>query len=70
MARLLTVPEVAKQFGCRAWKVRRLYERGILCNPPRAGQTRLIAERDLPRIRKALIDAGYLALQQEAQHVG
>lgn len=62
----LTVPEVAKHFGCAPWKVRRLYERGVFPNPKRAALTRLIDEADLPKIEQALRDAGYLKSEPTA----
>jgi hypothetical protein len=65
-----TVPEAAAELGVRAWQVRRLFELGKLPAPPRAGLTRLIRRSDLPRIRQALIAAGYLVEAEAAVAAG
>jgi DNA-binding transcriptional MerR regulator len=57
----MTTATVAKKFGVKTWQVRRLYEKGLLAEPSRAGQYRLIDPADLPRIKRALKEAGYLA---------
>jgi hypothetical protein len=56
----VTVGEIAHRFGCEAWQVRRLYERGVLRESARAGQYRLIRVGDLPKVEAALRAAGYL----------
>ena len=56
----LTLPEVARRCGVPVWCVRRLYERGLLPAPPRAGQYRLVHPADLPAIEAALRRAKYL----------
>ena len=56
----LTVGDVARRLGVPQWCVRRLFERGILPPPLRAGLFRLIRESDLPKITAALQEAGYL----------
>ncbi len=61
MSKYLTLGQVALQLGCLTWQIQRLYQRGILPEPPRLGQHRLVTEKDLPKIRKALLEAGYLA---------
>jgi hypothetical protein len=50
----LTTHTAAKRCGCEQWQIRRLYELGILPEPPRLGQRRIIHEADLPAIREAL----------------
>jgi DNA-binding transcriptional MerR regulator len=57
---LLTIGTVAQHFDVAAWKVRRLYERGILPEPARVGRYRIIPANDLPRIEAALRKCGYL----------
>jgi hypothetical protein len=47
--------------GCKAWKIRRLFERGILPEPARLGLYRVLATNELPRVTKALESAGYLS---------
>ena len=56
-----TVGTVAKRYGVRPWRVRRLFERGFLPPAPRVGAYRIIAAADLPKVEQALRDAGYLA---------
>jgi hypothetical protein len=56
----LTVGAVAKHFGCCPWQVRRLFERRILPPATRMGAYRVVPSRDLPAIRRALQEAGYL----------
>jgi DNA-binding transcriptional MerR regulator len=55
-----TLGAVAKHFGVAVWQVRRLFERGLLPEPGRAGAYRLVAPADLPRVEEALRAAGYL----------
>lgn len=63
-----TVGAVAIRFGCRPWQVRRLFERGLLPQPPRVGAYRVIPAADLPRVEAALRLAGYLAGGSEVTH--
>ena len=56
----LTIGQVAARFGVLAWQVRRLFESGKLPEPPRMGVYRAISPDDLPVIKRALQDAGYL----------
>jgi DNA-binding transcriptional MerR regulator len=56
----LTIGAIARRYGCRAWQVRRLFERGLLPPAPRVGAYRVIAAADLPQIEEALRAAGYL----------
>jgi DNA-binding transcriptional MerR regulator len=56
----LTIGDVAKHFGCQAWQVRRLFERGLLPQAPRVGAYRVVAAADLPLVEAALRRAGYL----------
>jgi hypothetical protein len=56
----ITLGAVARHFGLADYQVRRLYERKILPDPPRAGLYRLIDPADLPVIEAALRKAGVL----------
>jgi DNA-binding transcriptional MerR regulator len=56
----LTIGAVARRYGCHAWQIRRLFERGLLPPAPRVGAYRVIAASDLPQIEEALRAAGYL----------
>jgi DNA-binding transcriptional MerR regulator len=63
---VMTMGDVAKQLGCQAWQVRRLYERNLLPPAPRVGAYRVVPVQDLPRVEKALRTAGYLPDQARA----
>jgi DNA-binding transcriptional MerR regulator len=61
MSELMTIGEAAERLGgVQVWRLRRLYERGILREPPRVGRNRVVSSEDLPRLREALRAAGYL----------
>lgn len=60
MAVMLTTPEAAKRIGCTRSQLREVYRKGHLPPVPRAGLTRLIAEKDLPRIKRKLIELGWM----------
>lgn len=61
MVRLLTVGEVALRLGVLEAKVRALFRRGLLPEPPRIGTYRAIGEDQLPAVKAALVKAVYLA---------
>jgi hypothetical protein len=44
----------------RTWWIRRLVERDLLDEPPRAGAYRVFTPNDLPQIEEALRRAGHL----------
>ena len=56
----LTLPAIAVRLRVREFHVRELIRRGIV-TPSRAGHAFFFPESQLPEVRKALIDAGYLA---------
>jgi hypothetical protein len=56
----MTVGDVARHFGLRQWQVRRLFESGRLSEPARFGAYRVIPRDELPKVEKALREAGYL----------
>jgi DNA-binding transcriptional MerR regulator len=60
-SKVLTIGDAARRLGVPHWKVRRLFERGLLAPAMRVGAYRVVAESDLPRIATALIRAGYLS---------
>jgi DNA-binding transcriptional MerR regulator len=66
MSKSLTIGDVADRFGVAAWKVRRLYERGILPPADRVGPYRVIDPGDLPKVGAALRQAGYLGTENAA----
>jgi hypothetical protein len=57
---VLSTSEVARHFGCRAWQVRRLFERGLLPPAQRIGRYRYVAVSDLQAVEGALARAGYI----------
>lgn len=56
----MTIGELARRLGIPVWKVRRLYERGLLPEPARIGIYRMVSVRDIPTIKEKLRVAGYL----------
>jgi len=59
-ARMLTLGDIGRVFGRPTWMIRRLFERGFLPEPARAGMYRVLPECDLPRVEAALRAAGYM----------
>lgn len=58
--RFLTLGEASDQLGCQAWKLRQCFARGLHPEPPRAGRYRLIAQSQLPVLRRILEQNGYI----------
>jgi hypothetical protein len=56
----LSIGDVALALGCRPWQIRRVIGRGLIAEPPRVGPYRVFVTGDLPRIRAALKEAGYV----------
>jgi hypothetical protein len=54
------IGDVATRFGVPTWQIRRAISRGFLKEQPKLGPNRVFTIRDLPRVRKALLAAGYL----------
>lgn len=55
----LTFGPAATRLGVQVYHVEKLANRGVIPFN-RAGRFRFVKESDLPKIRKALIEAGYL----------
>lgn len=55
----LTTGQIATMFGCQPHHVRRAIDR-FLPTPIRIGPYRAIPATDLPKVQKALEDAGYV----------
>ena len=64
MSTMLTIGDVARMYGLPVWKVRRLFERGLLPPASRIGAYRVFDESEIPVIEAALRQAGYLDLQE------
>jgi DNA-binding transcriptional MerR regulator len=60
---IYTLGAVAERYGLQVWRVRRLYERGLLPPAERVGTNRVLRESDLPKVEQALRSAGYLPAQ-------
>lgn len=56
----LSLGAVARQYGIPVWRIRRVFERGLLPEPDRVGPWRVISQGDLPALEAALRQAGYL----------
>jgi hypothetical protein len=59
-ARVMTIGDVAKLYGIPAWKVRRVYEVGILPPADRLGPNRIVHAEQLPALERALRGLRYL----------
>ena len=69
----LTSGQVANRFGCKIYHVHRIFDMGMLPQPPRVGKQRVIDPELLPLIRESLLKAGYrvhdeAAKAEEAAH--
>jgi hypothetical protein len=60
ITRFYTLGQLSQRYEIPVWKLRRVFLRGILPEPARAGQYRVISERELPKLEEALVSAGYL----------
>ena len=60
MVRSFSTSGVAEIFDQPTWRIRRLYELGVLDEPPRVGICRAIPASTLPEIAAALRDRGWL----------
>ena len=52
--------ELADSLGVQAWRISRLFELGILPEPPRVSRRRLIPKSMIPEIVDALRERGWL----------
>jgi DNA-binding transcriptional MerR regulator len=64
----MTIGDVARRMGedVRPWMVRRVFEKGLLPPAERLGPYRVFVEADLPPIRAALVNCGYLPERETA----
>jgi hypothetical protein len=58
--RIFTIGAPGQHFGVPAWKVRRVFERGLLPPAARCGTYRVVTDDELPQVEAALKAAGYL----------
>ena len=61
----LTTGELGDAVGVQAWRIARLFELGVLPDPPRSGGRRLIPKSTVPAIVDALRDRGWLPTSDE-----
>jgi hypothetical protein len=61
----LSATEAARQLRCPVWQIRKIFDRGLLPQPPRLGPYRVILPEDLPRIADALVRAGYRSAESD-----
>jgi hypothetical protein len=52
--------DAARVLGVEPWQVARLYQKGLVDEPPRVGNSRVLTPQDLPALRTAFQEAGYL----------
>lgn len=64
MPELIALGDVAAAVGCESWRLRRLFERGVLPEPQRVGGYRVFQASEIPTIRLAAEKAGILADQR------
>jgi hypothetical protein len=62
----LTLGQAAKQIGCKRWQLQRAFDRELLPDPQRIGLFRVVAAEELPQIKLALQQCGYLRAVCEA----
>ena len=63
--RFLTTGQLARHFAVPEWQIDQLFRRQLLPPPDRAGHLRIVMREDLPRVRAALVQAGYLRAEVE-----
>ena len=60
----LSTKDASRELGCQQWHVQRVCEIGKFPEPPRIGRQRAFRRSDLPALRKALQEVGYLPAKQ------
>ncbi len=68
VSNILGTADVALIFTQPVWRIRRLYELGILADPERIGTARMIPASTLPEIAAALRAKGWL--EEPSQEMG
>ncbi len=63
-----TTRQLADVLGTQEWRVRRLFELGIVREAERFGGKRVILGRQIPQIVDALRNRGWLAQEEGAPH--
>ena len=55
-----TIGEIAEAIGAQSWRIARLFELGLLPEPPRLSGRRIIEKSQIPAIENALRVRGWL----------
>jgi hypothetical protein len=56
----LTLGQAARRVGCDLWMLQRIVDRKLVPAPARIGKLKVVAESDLPQLKRALQAAGFL----------
>lgn len=59
--------ELGDELGCQAWKIARVFELGLVDEPPRVAGRRMIPRSMVPEIVRALEERGWLPGQQHGR---
>jgi hypothetical protein len=59
-ANIMTTAQVAQRLGAPLWWIRSMIHRKVLAPPSKIGPVFVWRPEDLPRVRQALRDEGYL----------
>lgn len=65
MEKDFTTSQVAELFDVEPWRIRRLYELGVLTEPPKFCGRRVVSRCELPAIVDALRARGWLPVQRQ-----
>jgi hypothetical protein len=61
MPRTFTTGQICRLYGVAPWQIMQAIKRGFLREPVRVGIYRIWIESELPTVRAALVNAGYLS---------
>ena len=67
--KLMTTTNVADVLGVEPWRVIRVFEEGLVPEPPKFARRRVITPELVPKIVTALRSKGWLAVSSEALEV-
>lgn len=56
----VSVGDLAETLGVQSWRIARLFELGILPEPPRTGRRRMIPKCWVPKVVDALRERGWI----------
>lgn len=67
MSENVSTGELGDELGCQGWKIARLFELGILPEPPRVAGRRVIPRSMVQQIVRALVERGILTHESPQQ---